>query len=336
MIRAVIARAVAAVATRRDSYIRALRPAPSLADTFEAWLVAMASSLDPDTVRTYRVTYVRVHWMPFFKTMGGVTDTAKLADYSRARLACVLKKTVQKEVSALRGFLVWCHEQRRIDDVPEFPALPRKATGVRSGKQRAKAPEHSEEQIRAAIAAMPERSRKGGFIVRARHVVAYETGLRPATLDILVPAVLDLERKELTISDEEDKARFGRVVPLTDLAVEALRPLCAGAPPNVPIFGKHDYRGHLRKAARAAGMKSLSPYDFRHACVTHLLEKGASIPGVGWMVGHKLPTTTNRYCHTPKRSAEQALAVTGGRVSEQRASVVDQVVAAPEAERRTA
>ena len=79
---------------------RYLRPAPGLAETFEQWLVAMASSLDPDTIRTYRRTYVRKHWLPFFRTMDRARDPAVLADYARLARAIVEAIVERREVAA--------------------------------------------------------------------------------------------------------------------------------------------------------------------------------------------------------------------------------------------
>jgi hypothetical protein len=60
----------------------------------------------------------------------------------------------------------------------------------------------------------------------------------------------------LTIRDEDDKNRLGCAFPLTH--VPALRAALDGVcPAEGPIFGAHDYRHILRKAAKAAGIDDL-------------------------------------------------------------------------------
>src|SRR5690606_17190467 len=103
------------------------------------------------------------------------------------------------------------------------------------------------------IAALPQWTRPRGdapsFAVRARFVVAWETALRPATLDALsVPEHYSRGADSLQISDEIDKARFGRVLPLTDAARAALDGVCRSGHVGL-IFGCHDYRWQLAKAA---------------------------------------------------------------------------------------
>ena len=76
------------------------------------------------------------------------------------------------------------------------------------------------------------------FFVRKRFVVAWETGLRPATLNE-IGAPIDYHRgaTELVLRDEIDKVRYGRKLPLTEAARAALDSIT----PDVGlIFGRHD------------------------------------------------------------------------------------------------
>jgi integrase len=132
-------------------------------------------------------------------------------------------------------------------------------------------------EVAAIIAKLPEAAtskRSGGtFPVRARFVVAWETSLRPATLDKLtMPENYRRGSSFLAITDEADKSRFRRELPLSDAARAALDSVCPAAG---LIFGAHDFRTLLRAAAEAAGIdeyraKRISDYDFRHSRLTHL------------------------------------------------------------------
>lgn len=79
----------------------------------------------------------------------------------------------------------------------------------------------------------------------------------------------------LAITDEIDKIRFGRELPLTEGARQALESVC---PESGPIFGKHDYRDQLRKAAAKSvppeQAKTFTAYDLRHARATEWAESG--------------------------------------------------------------
>lgn len=290
---------------------------------FAEWLAAVETTLDPETLKTYETTYVGTHWLGRWKTLGELHD-ASVAEYARARLGKVIRSTVQKELSALYGFFDWCVEQKWLDEteVPRRPRLGRKVTGTRSGPQRETAPDFAPEQVEAFLAALPEWSaslKVPPFPIRARFIVAYETGLRPATLDALTWG--DWTPEGLRIRKGDDKARRGRVVPLSARAYDALRALNdedENATPKRLIFGEHDYRNAFAKASAEVGIEpAVSPYDFRHNRITHSLEAGANIPGVMFQVGHTQLATTSKYTKPTRRAAEAAIEASSGSVRDQ-------------------
>ncbi len=67
----------------------------------------------------------------------------------------------------------------------------------------------------------------------------------------------------------------------------------------------------VRKAARRAGIESnVSPHWFRHAHISHALDRGASMALVRDSVGHSSVSTTNGYLHArPNDSSALYLAV---------------------------
>jgi site-specific recombinase XerD len=259
--------------------------------------------------------YVRTHWQPFFVSLDRVT-TVRGDAYWRHRLRVVKRKTVLKELSALRGFLAWCFEHGHVAEVPIIRSPPRSATGKADTKRphKARPLELAREDVERIIAHLPELSKgrfgKRRFIVRKRFEIAWETGLRPATLDELA-APLDYHRgaAELVIRDEIDKVRYGRKLPLTDAARATLDSIV----PDVGlVFGRHDYRPYLLEAATRAGVKGLSAYDFRHARLTDLVSHSGDLTGVAYLAGHKNVTTTNRYVHPSLRAAARVLAQATG------------------------
>lgn len=300
--------------------VRAIQPLEVL---FAEWLASLEGVLDDETVKTYRRTYVPTHFVPWFKRFDAI-DEASLDAYGRQRLRVVLKKSLFKELGALRGFLRWCKQEGFIDRVPDFPEFPRTSKGKRAGKQRAKANPLTESQVVTSIRSMPIVSRRISkvdrrlFVVRPRFVVAYEMGFRPATLDALsVPEHWQQGSTTITLTDDIDKARYGRELTLTPAAAEALEQafILGGSRPG-PIFGKHDYRTYLRGAGLDEELPSrLASYDFRHARGTHLVDRGAALSGVAYQLGHTQVTTTNKYAHPTRRAGDAALEVGGADLS---------------------
>jgi integrase len=111
----------------------------------------------------------------------------------------------------------------------------------------------------------------------------------------------------LVITEAIDKARFGREVPLTPRAREALD---AVAPRAGVIFGRHDYRPQLAKAAAKVlppeRARTFTAYDLRHARATQWAE-GGNLVGVAYLLGHKQVTTTNRYARPNEAAAKRVL-----------------------------
>jgi integrase len=221
----------------------------------------------------------------------------------------VLRKTVQKELSYLRGFLTWCELQGAIDRAPVIAPLPKKATGSRAGKQRAVPVEIDAAQADAIIALLPLKSKRIGdrkWPVRARFRFAWETGLRPETLSrISVPSNFRPGSAELVLDDADDKARYGRTLPLSAQARGVLE---EAAPTAGFIFGRHNFAKALKRAAAlvlgAELARRFAPYDFRHGRGTQLADEGASLTGIAYLLGHKQLTTTNRYLKPSRRAAE--------------------------------
>lgn len=276
--------------------------ASALIDVIPLWLEAIEAELDVETVDTYG-GYAR-RWLKFFGPKLSDINRATAANLKRVRLAKVSAASVRKELSALRNLLAWSVEQQLITEAPVVDGVPKRATGTRVIPQRPDV-ELSEEQIETIFRSLPVRGR-GGHLVRARFILAYETGLRPATLDeLIVGEHWKKGATHLQLRDENDKARWGRPVPLTPRAMSMLD---EAAPVEGPIFGKHDYRERWSEAIAAAGLSpTLVPYDLRHARIQHLIDAGEPLTGVAYLAGHTQLTTTNNYLRGSRKLAEKAV-----------------------------
>lgn len=264
--------------------------------------------LDDLTVRPVTVALYRkyaVYWLRDLRTL----DDATIARYVRQRLREVRAKSLKSELSALRGLLSWMVETGEMAEAPAVPRLDHSKLGTPSpGRHRVAAPDYTEREIRAVIRALAERS-PTGFPVRARYVVLYETGLRPTTVDALsVPEHYSRGSPSLRLTDEVDKEGFARTVPLSQAARKALDGV---APERGVIFGEHRYARFVPPAAR----KALPPHKaavftaqhLRSACATHLLDAGAPLPGVQYLLGHRSTQTTARYVRPTEAAAKAAL-----------------------------
>ena len=274
------------------------RPAGDLGEACEQWLTELLPTHDRGTVASYATT-VESHWLRFFSGLHDVTEDRARA-YMLTRLQRVRAVTVRKELSQLRNFVQWAAE-RGLMPPTTIPSVPKRTTGTAfSKRRRVAAPELTKAEVEALLAALPEwsTSRKvERFPVRSRFVVAYETGLRPELLDQLsVPQHYRKGWTKLVVAPEADKQRWAREVAITDRARQALDSVC---PKAGLVFGAHDYRWHLRRAAEAAlppeKAEAFCGAHLRSARATHWLDAGAPLTAVQYGLGHKRLETTARY-----------------------------------------
>jgi hypothetical protein len=278
------------------------------------WLADIESTISADTFKLYRDTYVGTHFAPAFKTIDRLT-TVGVEDYKSARLRVVTRETLKKELPVLRRFAKWATRRGHLAALPEIETPGRHVVGTRvDGTRKRTFLIFTADEIAAILANLPETAQghraPAPFPVRARFTVAWETALRPQTIDQLrAPDDYRPGNSTLLIRDEADKNRFGRELPLSAVARQALDRIC----PEVGLlFGSHDYRRLLRDAAKAAGIDEyrasrISDYDFRHSRLTHLGQVSDNLSGVMFLAGHKQPATTARYLRPQKHAAAEVL-----------------------------
>jgi integrase len=293
-----------------------VEPTTRFAAVAAEWLAHAEPQLR-GAAKTYKL-YVKTHFGPFFGTIGEFNDEA-CSRYVSHRLRSVQRATLQKELSALRWFAEWCADSRILTRAPRVPKPRRGAVGTRYFENRPSTPvDFTRAEVEAVIAALPEYSeskRVRPFPIRARFVVALETGLRPSTLD-RIEAPLDYSKgaSTLRLRGETDKNLYGRELPLNAAARAALDAVC---PEEGLIFGRHDYRDALERAATATlsedRAKHFTSYVLRHTRLTEFAETG-NLVGAAYLAGHRQVTTINRYARPNRRAAEQVLsAVDAGR-----------------------
>jgi integrase/recombinase XerD len=152
----------------------------------------------------------------------------------------------------------------------------------------------------------------------------YAGGLRVSELvnlkwrDLKEREVQDREAGgQMTVFGKGGKTRH---VLLSDATWQKLMELRNGGDMDAPVFRSTRGGDHLcvsaiwrivRKAARGAGIEGdVSPHWFRHAHISHALDRGASMALVRDSVGHSSVSTTNGYLHArPNDSSALYLAV---------------------------
>lgn len=285
------------------------RAAADFEKAVDTWITALEATHDPRTAACY-CDYYDYHWSYFFAGLHEITPL-RCDAYMRARLGSVRAATVRKELSALRGFIAFAAGRGWLRACV-VPSVPKRATGTAYPRpSRAAAIELAPREVEALIAALPAWStsrRTPPFPIRARFVVAYETGLRPGLLDALeAPTHYRKGRREIVITPDLDKARLGRRVRISAAARKALDSVIPRG--GGVIFGEHDYRDALWKAALATikpreRAEAFCGAHLRSARITHWLDKGAAITAVQWQVGHKRLESTARYVRASKRAGD--------------------------------
>lgn len=160
----------------------------------------------------------------------------------------------------------------------------------------------------ARVLLTPDVSQPLGLRNRAILEVLYASAVRNTELRDLVLADYLRERRELAVRC--GKGGRSRLVPLGEVAAAWLeryllegRPWLAG-PKSRELFLTCRGRRLLRtdvgrivaRATEAAGLKEpLTPHQFRHACATHMLRRGARIRHLQALLGHSTLQSTQRY-----------------------------------------
>jgi hypothetical protein len=128
----------ASTGRREKQYPRARPPVVKvpLDVLFAKWLVSLETELSRESVENY-AKYAAAHYIPFFGSLERMT-TSRCSDYVRTRLRHVQRKTVIKELSAMRRFIAWCIEEGFLleSDLPIVKAPPRRATGTADDARR--------------------------------------------------------------------------------------------------------------------------------------------------------------------------------------------------------
>lgn len=295
------------IRTPRPRRAKVAKGSRSIVDAAIDWLTDEEPLRDEDTNETYAL-YARTHWDPFFENVASLTDR-RVEEYRAERLRRVSASTVRKELGALRAFARWLGLEVTV------PGVPARATGVRDERFWRGTQEFSPDEVELVLAGLATPARE-------RYELAYETSLRPETIDELsVPEHWQPGSPFLAIPREIDKARNGRPLPLTPRALAALERAHAAAAERRTKEGAEDpavgklffsrHRRHVKTVARNViggdRGRRFAPMDLRASRITHWLESSGNLPGTQYLAGHARATTTARYAKPSLRAAREVL-----------------------------
>lgn len=215
----------------------------------------------------------------------------------------VKQSSVMRRISALRQFFAFLCDEKIISQNPMIEIHLK-------NKNKPLPKVVSEEEIKLLLSYFEKKSNPK---LHAMLHILYGAGLRVSELVSLT--------KDSVIYDEESKRYvllvYGkgnkeRIVPLNDLAIEAirvhLRNINEKFKSNQYLFPSYAKEGHITRQGFAKLLKELvlkvgippkkiSPHVIRHAFATHLLSHGADLLSIQKLLGHKDISTTQIYTH---------------------------------------
>ena len=213
--------------------------------------------------------------------------------------------TVNRRLSAIRGFFGFLHREKLIDSNPA-----RIVTGPRA---RRNLPDVLSVQEIELLLAQLEDNTPAGIRDRAIIEMMYGCGLRVSEVISLRLESFKLDGKLIRITG---KGKQQRLVPVGEMARHAVQSYLAEV--RHQLVRSPDKSGNalflsiklgksltrqavwllIKRYVRQAGIKtSVSPHTFRHSFATHLLEGGASLRDVQELLGHVSIETTTIYTH---------------------------------------
>jgi len=286
--------------------------APSLEHAIHAYLtfLSVERGLAPATIRAYRADLA-----DYADARGTTRDWASGPEPALRYLAARTRRgrrldpglaptSLRRRAAALKGFYRFAFGEGLIGiDVAahlDLPRMPRLLPETLSAA----------ETERLLLAPPPD-----ALLDRALLELLYAAGLRVSEALRLDLEDISLDGGFVRVIGKGDRERL---VPVGEVALEAIRAWLAGARPTIvaahhvepirggPLFlgvtGKRLVRQQawsiVKRAAASAGLPGrVSPHTLRHSFATHLLEGGADLRIVQELLGHASISTTQLYTH---------------------------------------
>ncbi len=256
------------------------------------------------------------HIVPFFPSLLDVT-TDKCLEYYDKRFGEVQRPTVKKEMIGLRLLCKYAVRKKYLSVMPRFPPLPPEQQGTPyKHRRRCKADLVERCETEGILAKLPEwsRNKKKRYPIRARFIVQYDCALRPSVLDRLrAPEHWRPGSDWLELPAAIMKGKLPSRKLLSTRAKAVLE--AAYQKPGL-LFGIHDYRKQIRKAAKAVldetRANRFTAQHFRSERITHFIDAGGKLTHASKLADHLHATTTDVYVRTSEKLLVEELRRQGG------------------------
>ena len=245
-------------------------------------------------------------------SFGQLTDQKSLRDFLGAELKKSEQSTVNRRLSAIKGFLKFIHREGYIElNTAKLVSLPRLDD---------KLPHILKpEQVIRLIEGVPTDTLSQK---RARAIIEllYSTGIRVSELAGLTHEKVNLRSGFVLVGRKGSKER---TVPMGRHCQHAISDYIDHTPkwlrkgPKTPLFQNREgdflsvrsVQRNLRDFAIEIlgdeGAK-VTPHTLRHSCATHLLAGGAGLLEIQQLLGHRSLVTTQKYAHFNMERLKQA------------------------------
>ncbi|MFX0095178.1 MAG: tyrosine-type recombinase/integrase [Candidatus Hodarchaeota archaeon] len=224
-----------------------------------------------------------------------------LASRKTSRGTSLAPDTLKQIYSLVKGFYVWCYEQRFVKEHPDLIFTKNLLRQYKLGER--KLPKYiSQDQMQKLLAECPKRW-------QALLNFMYDTGARLSEVLRIQLKHLDLEKQMVRIF--EPKTMNVRMTNLSDKTIGLLREYLVKYRPSPKdghekiVFINQQHRQMKPRAVqrvikriseRILGQNhKITPHYFRAACAVHLLERGGDIREVQEIIGWKSLAVVQNY-----------------------------------------
>lgn len=273
----------------------------------------------PYTLLNYRIDLE--HWFRWLSETGrggqwrsAMEDPGPFRQFLDEQGEKYRRSTVLRRLGALKSFLRFLHREgvlsRNVGKLLRLRSLEATVAEPLSEKETAK-----------FLDGLPK-DRLRDKRLRAAAELLYGTGLRISEVQALNRSDVDVRRAVVRVPPVVDRSREVAVGKncqraLDDYIQSLPRRLRDGDGPL--LFNRDGQRvsirtlqRDLRAAARAAlrdRAEAATPHGLRHACASHLAQRGAPLQALQKLLGHKTLLTTQRYASVDENRFEAAFGV---------------------------
>jgi integrase/recombinase XerD len=267
----------------------------SLAESMTEYLNSLSLSLSANSVSGAKSSLKRFgDWLEGQKIRSaGRINGKHVTAFMVFRQSIGLKVgTLSKDFDAIKGYCAWLKRQKKVevnacDDVPK-PKRNRIMPRI-----------HTAEQV-LTLLELPDLRYWEGVRDKAILELMYSSGLRATELCEL--EIRDVSANAVHVNS--GKGSKTRTVPLTQHASQALnawlecRDVSEGklfVTSECNRFTRNSLWRMVKRYAQIAAIQDFSPHTLRHACATHLLERGADLRMIQEVLGHASINSTQLY-----------------------------------------